>query len=90
MWCRSSGISTLLQRMEREFVAVAVDGSVFKRHPRIAALMNKYIALLAPARPVSHIILLLPMLYTALLNCFVNVTEEISMSSKQKSKTPLR
>ncbi|KAJ8705410.1 hypothetical protein PYW07_011237 [Mythimna separata] len=41
-------ISTLLRRMERPHVGVAVDGSVFKHHPRIASLMKKYIALLAP------------------------------------------
>ncbi|CAK1546796.1 unnamed protein product [Leptosia nina] len=41
-------IATLLRRMNRNHTAVAVDGSVFKRHPRIRNLMNKYIALLAP------------------------------------------
>ncbi|CAH2099356.1 unnamed protein product [Euphydryas editha] len=41
-------IATLLRRMSRPHVAVAVDGSVFKRHPRIRSLMDKYIALLAP------------------------------------------
>ncbi|XP_050555216.1 hexokinase-2-like isoform X1 [Spodoptera frugiperda] len=41
-------ISTLVRRMARPHVAVAVDGSVFKHHPRIARLMRTYIALLAP------------------------------------------
>ncbi|XP_045518979.1 hexokinase-2-like isoform X1 [Pieris brassicae] len=41
-------ISIILRRMERNHTSVAVDGSVFKRHPRIAKLMNKYISLLAP------------------------------------------
>ncbi|XP_072946015.1 hexokinase type 2-like [Epargyreus clarus] len=41
-------IATLLRRMDRAHAAVAVDGSVFKRHPRIRSLMEKYIALLAP------------------------------------------
>ncbi|CAH0599235.1 unnamed protein product [Chrysodeixis includens] len=41
-------IATLLRRMRRPHVAVAVDGSVYKHHPRIAGLMDKYIALLAP------------------------------------------
>ncbi|KAJ2939990.1 hypothetical protein O0L34_g6699 [Tuta absoluta] len=41
-------IAALLRRMERAHVAVAVDGSVFKKHPRIKLLMNKYISLLAP------------------------------------------
>lgn len=49
-------ISTLLKRMDRPYVAVAVDGSVFKHHPRIAKLMNKYIALLAPAHQFSLMI----------------------------------
>ncbi|XP_034836713.1 hexokinase type 2-like [Maniola hyperantus] len=41
-------IATLLRRMNRLHAAVAVDGSVFKKHPRISSLMQKYIALLAP------------------------------------------
>ncbi|XP_046973901.1 hexokinase-1-like [Vanessa cardui] len=41
-------IATLLRRMSRARASVAVDGSVFKRHPRIRALMERYIALLAP------------------------------------------
>ncbi|CAG9109481.1 unnamed protein product [Plutella xylostella] len=41
-------ISTLIQRMDREHVAVAVDGSVYKRHPRLKGLLQKYIQLLAP------------------------------------------
>ncbi|CAK1595636.1 unnamed protein product [Parnassius mnemosyne] len=44
-------IAQLLRRMGRARVAVAVDGSVFKRHPRIQLLMHKYIALLAPHHP---------------------------------------
>ncbi|XP_023939670.2 hexokinase-2-like [Bicyclus anynana] len=41
-------IATILRRMGRAHAAVAVDGSVFKKHPRIRSLMDKYIALLAP------------------------------------------
>ncbi|XP_032524858.2 hexokinase-2-like [Danaus plexippus] len=41
-------IATLLLRMNRPHVGVAVDGSVFKRHPRIRGLMERYIELLAP------------------------------------------
>nr|ATA67116.1 hexokinase 1 [Antheraea pernyi] len=44
-------VATLVRRMGRARVAVAVDGSVFKHHPRIAPLMDKYVALLAPGRP---------------------------------------
>ncbi|KAL0809908.1 hypothetical protein ABMA28_010767 [Loxostege sticticalis] len=46
-------IATLLRRMDRPYVGVAVDGSVFRRHPRIARLMDKYIALLAPKHKFS-------------------------------------
>lgn len=38
----------LVQRMARAHVVVAVDGSVFKRHPRMRRLMDAYIALLQP------------------------------------------
>lgn len=38
----------LVQRMARAHVVVAVDGSVFKRHPRMRRLMDTYIALLQP------------------------------------------
>ncbi|XP_075987026.1 hexokinase-1-like [Anticarsia gemmatalis] len=41
-------IATLIRRMDRPHVSVAVDGSVYKRHPRIAGLMDKFIGLLAP------------------------------------------
>lgn len=41
-------IAALIRRMDRPLTGVAVDGSVYKCHPRISTLMNKYIALLAP------------------------------------------
>lgn len=41
-------IATLLLRMSRQHVTIAVDGSVYKRHPRIRGLMQRYVALLAP------------------------------------------
>ncbi|XP_049881505.1 hexokinase HKDC1-like [Pectinophora gossypiella] len=46
-------IATLLRRMDRAHVAIAVDGSVYKKHPRISTLMQKYIALLAPEHSFS-------------------------------------
>ncbi|CAG9796018.1 unnamed protein product [Diatraea saccharalis] len=46
-------VSALLRRMSRPYVVVAVDGSVYKRHPRIKSLMQRYIALLAPEHPFS-------------------------------------
>lgn len=57
-----AGISTLVRRMARPHVAVAVDGSVFKHHPRIARLMRTYIALLAP----HHSVTLAPLLRNSL------------------------
>ncbi|KAJ0171224.1 hypothetical protein K1T71_013423 [Dendrolimus kikuchii] len=44
-------IATLLRRMERPRVGVAVDGSLFKHHPRMQEHMRTYISLLAPGRP---------------------------------------
>ncbi|XP_059047147.1 hexokinase-2-like [Achroia grisella] len=49
-------ISVLIRRMDRPVVGVAVDGSVFKCHPRIRPLMDKYIALLTP----QHKFVLMP------------------------------
>ncbi|KAL4712556.1 hypothetical protein ACJJTC_007572 [Scirpophaga incertulas] len=44
-------VATLLRRIARPHVSVAVDGSVYKRHPRIRHLMPRYIARLAPNHP---------------------------------------
>ncbi|KAM3955198.1 LOW QUALITY PROTEIN: hexokinase-4 [Aphomia sociella] len=41
-------IAALIRRMDRPLTGVAVDGSVFKRHPNVSKLMQKYIALFAP------------------------------------------
>ncbi|XP_013196366.1 hexokinase-2 [Amyelois transitella] len=46
-------ISTILRRMDRPYVSVAVDGSVFKKHPRIRQLMYRYVGLLAPEHKFS-------------------------------------
>lgn len=53
-----AGVAWLLRRMGRPRVSVAVDGSVYKRHPRIQMLLHKYIALLAPHHPVRPMRLL--------------------------------
>ncbi|XP_012276574.1 glucokinase isoform X2 [Orussus abietinus] len=41
-------IATLLERLNKEEVAIAVDGSLYKHHPRLHGWMNQYISLLAP------------------------------------------
>nr|CAD7406791.1 unnamed protein product [Timema poppensis] len=43
-------LSTLLSRQDRPDVTIAVDGSLYKYHPRLKGWMNKYIKLLAPGR----------------------------------------
>ncbi|XP_015111359.1 hexokinase-2 isoform X1 [Diachasma alloeum] len=43
-------VATLLDHMKREEVTIAVDGSLYKHHPRLESWMNQYINLLAPAR----------------------------------------
>ncbi|KAH0568143.1 hexokinase-2-like [Cotesia glomerata] len=43
-------VATLLDHMEREEVTIAVDGSLYKHHPRFENWMNQYITLLTPAR----------------------------------------
>ncbi|XP_046391832.1 hexokinase-2-like [Ischnura elegans] len=43
-------LATLIRRMSRPDTTIAVDGSLYKNHPRLPTLMNKYISLLAPGR----------------------------------------
>lgn len=43
-------LATLLRRMNRPDATIAVDGSLYKFHPRLKILMNKYIHLLAPGK----------------------------------------
>lgn len=42
------GCARLLKQMDRPDVTIAVDGSVFKFHPRYKLWMNRFIKLLAP------------------------------------------
>ncbi|XP_075216060.1 hexokinase-4-like isoform X2 [Lycorma delicatula] len=44
----SIGIAAILQHMDRPDNTVAVDGSLYKHHPRIHKWMNKFISLLVP------------------------------------------
>ncbi|XP_032793339.2 LOW QUALITY PROTEIN: hexokinase-2 [Daphnia magna] len=41
--------ASLLERMNRPETTVAIDGSLFKHHPRLKSFMEKYIAAMAPA-----------------------------------------
>nr|CAD7442098.1 unnamed protein product [Timema bartmani] len=47
-------LSTLLSRQDRPDVTIAVDGSLYKYHPRLKGWMNKYIKLLAPGRKLAY------------------------------------
>lgn len=47
------GVAGILDRMQRETVTIAVDGSLYKHHPRLETWMNNYISLLTPTRKVS-------------------------------------
>ncbi|KAK3858724.1 hypothetical protein Pcinc_035100 [Petrolisthes cinctipes] len=44
-------VGLLLKRMEKEHCTVAIDGSLFRCHPRFRPLMEKLIAEFAPGRP---------------------------------------
>lgn len=50
---RVKGLATLLDRIDKEQVTIAVDGSLYKHHPRLEGWMQRYISLLAPGRKVS-------------------------------------
>lgn len=41
----------LLERMQRDHCTIAIDGSLFKNHPRFRPLMEKLISEFAPGRP---------------------------------------
>jgi len=47
------GTATLLERLDRPDTTIAVDGSLYKYHPRLKSWMKKYIRLLAPGKKVS-------------------------------------
>ncbi|XP_069680567.1 hexokinase-1-like isoform X2 [Periplaneta americana] len=42
--------ATLLERLDRPDTTIAVDGSLYKYHPRLKGWINKYIRLLAPGK----------------------------------------
>ncbi|XP_024882921.1 hexokinase-like, partial [Temnothorax curvispinosus] len=43
-------LASLLDRIDKEQVTIAVDGSLYKHHPRLENWMKQYISLLAPGR----------------------------------------
>ncbi|XP_012221935.1 hexokinase type 2 [Linepithema humile] len=43
-------LASLLDRIDREQVTIAVDGSLYKHHPRLENWMKQYISLLTPGR----------------------------------------
>lgn len=43
-------LASLLDRIDKEQVTIAVDGSLYKHHPRLEGWMKRYISLLAPGR----------------------------------------
>ncbi|XP_017767666.1 PREDICTED: hexokinase-1-like [Eufriesea mexicana] len=44
----SSCLAVLLKRIDKDHVTIAVDGSLYKHHPRLEIWMKQYISLLAP------------------------------------------
>lgn len=43
-------LSVILDRIEKPTVTVALDGSLYKYHPRMKKLLEDYVALLSPGR----------------------------------------
>lgn len=48
------GIASLLDRIDKEQVTIAVDGSLYKHHPRLESWMKQYISLLTSGRQVRR------------------------------------
>lgn len=46
----AQGLASLLDRIDKEQVTIAVDGSLYKHHPRLESWMKQYISLLSPGR----------------------------------------
>ncbi|XP_015782952.1 hexokinase-1 [Tetranychus urticae] len=47
-------ISTLIERIDRPVTKVAIDGSLYKHHPKIKRLLTDFIGQLAPGRQFDH------------------------------------
>lgn len=48
----AQGLASLLDRIDKEQVTIAVDGSLYKHHPRLEGWIKQYISLLSPGRKV--------------------------------------
>lgn len=48
------GLAVLLKRIDRKHVTIAVDGSLYKHHPRLETWIKQYIPLLAPDHKVYY------------------------------------
>ncbi|CAK9830229.1 HK2 [Anthophora retusa] len=44
----STCLAAILKRIDKKYVTIAVDGSLYKHHPRLETWMNQYIRLFAP------------------------------------------
>lgn len=51
----SLGLAVLLKRIDKKSVTIAVDGSLYKHHPRLETWIKRYIPLLAPEHKVCFI-----------------------------------
>ncbi|CAL1279146.1 unnamed protein product [Larinioides sclopetarius] len=49
-------LANLLRRMDKEDVTIAIDGSLFKHHPKYDKYMEKFIATLAPGKKFQMIL----------------------------------
>lgn len=52
------GLASLLRRMDKEDATIAIDGSLFKHHPKYDKYMEKFIATLAPNHKASLCLLI--------------------------------
>lgn len=48
------GIASLLDRIDKEQVTIAIDGSLYKHHPRLESWLKQYISLLSSGRQVRR------------------------------------
>lgn len=46
--------ATLVERVNRKSISIAIDGSMYKKHPKLGKLMSDFINELAPGYNVSH------------------------------------
>lgn len=49
------GLATLLDRIDKKHVTIAVDGSLYKHHPRLEGWIKQYISLFTSGRKVRKV-----------------------------------